>query len=181
MTEDTNTHRRRSLRRRPLALAAVAAVVAGAVAVPVVAQATQSDAAGDAALQRDFEAASAEYDVPEEVLLAVAYQQSAWDTHQGQHSASGGYGPMHLTDVTPEMIDGGAAGTAGREEAEELAEGEALEGPGRGHPYSCRDRRDHRSRRSAGGGGRSRVGPSPRLCTRPQGNPWKGSKRIGMS
>ncbi|MBU6531177.1 N-acetylmuramoyl-L-alanine amidase [Streptomyces sp. NPDC057245] len=125
MTRDAHTHRKRALRRRPVAIAAAAVVVAGAIAVPVVAQATQSDAAADTALQREFEAAAAEYDVPQEVLMAVAYQQSAWDTHEGEHSASGGYGPMHLTDVTPEMIDGGAAGTAGRAEAEELAKGEA--------------------------------------------------------
>ncbi|WP_399894416.1 N-acetylmuramoyl-L-alanine amidase [Streptomyces sp. BBFR51] len=125
MTRDTNPRRKHALRRRPVALGAAAVAVAGAIAVPVVAQATQGDPATDTALQRDFAAAAAEYDVPRQVLLAVAYQQSAWDTHEGQHSASGGFGPMHLTDVTPEMIDGGAAGMAGRAEAEALAKGEA--------------------------------------------------------
>ncbi|MEU8733642.1 hypothetical protein AB0C68_30215 [Streptomyces tendae] len=89
------------------------------------AQATQGDPAPDGALQQDFAAAAAEYDVPQKLLLAVAYQQSAWDTHRGRHSASDGFGPMHLTDVTQEMIDGGPPGTAGRVDAGELAKDEA--------------------------------------------------------
>ncbi|MDX3357844.1 N-acetylmuramoyl-L-alanine amidase [Streptomyces sp. ME01-24h] len=112
MTSETST-RRHAKRRRPGLLAAAGAlVVAGAVAVPLTAQATGASA--DAARQRDFAAAADEYHVPEQVLLAVAYQESAWDGHAGRHSASGGYGPMHLTDVTPEMVAGGDAGAAGR-------------------------------------------------------------------
>ncbi|MEW2289481.1 N-acetylmuramoyl-L-alanine amidase [Streptomyces sp. NPDC047841] len=125
MTKNTASRRRHASRRRPIALGAAAIAVAGAIAVPVVAQATGDNSAADAVLQRDFTAAAEAYEVPQQVLLAVAYQQSAWETHQGHHSASGGFGPMHLTDVTPEMIAGGAAGMAGRAEAEELAKGEA--------------------------------------------------------
>lgn len=125
MRKDTTSRRKHALRRRPLVLGAVAIAVAGAVTVPVVAQASGEAPAADAALQQDFAAAAEEYKVPRQVLLAVAYQQSAWDTHRGGHSASGGFGPMHLTDVTPEMIAGGAAGMAGRPEAGKLAGGEA--------------------------------------------------------
>ncbi|MFL9657026.1 N-acetylmuramoyl-L-alanine amidase [Streptomyces sp. PB17] len=125
MPRETNSRRKHALRRRPVALGAAAVAVAGAIAVPVVAQATQGNPADDPALQKYFAAAAAEYDVPQQVLLAVAYEQSAWDTHKGRHSASGGYGPMHLTDVTPEMIAGGSAGMAGRAEAAHLAKGEA--------------------------------------------------------
>jgi N-acetyl-anhydromuramyl-L-alanine amidase AmpD len=69
--------------------------------------------------QQDFAYAAHESGVPEPVLMAVAYQESLWDVHQG-HNTSGGYGPMSLTDVTPSMLaDGadGAAGAAGRAEA----------------------------------------------------------------
>ncbi|MDX3526358.1 N-acetylmuramoyl-L-alanine amidase [Streptomyces sp. ID05-39B] len=50
-------------------------------------------------LQRAFAAASAEYDVPQSVLLGVSYLQSRWDAHGGAPSVTGGYGPMHLTDA----------------------------------------------------------------------------------
>ncbi|KIF78473.1 amidase [Streptomyces sp. 150FB] len=52
------------------------------------------------ALQREFAAAARQYRVPADVLLGVSYLQSRWDTHGGAPSVSGGYGPMHLTDVT---------------------------------------------------------------------------------
>ncbi|MDX2814117.1 N-acetylmuramoyl-L-alanine amidase [Streptomyces sp. PA03-5A] len=113
MTSETSI-RRHARRRRPGLLAAVGAlVIAGSVAVPLTAQATGA-APAETARQRDFAAAAEEYHVPEQVLLAVAYQESAWDGHAGAHSASGGYGPMHLTDVTAEMVAGGDAGAAGR-------------------------------------------------------------------
>lgn len=71
--------------------------------------------------QQAFEQAAAEYDVPLSVLLGVAYHESAWEAHPGEHSTSGGYGPMHLTDVTPEMMAGGDAGAAGRGDLKEMA------------------------------------------------------------
>ncbi|GGM07948.1 amidase [Streptomyces fumigatiscleroticus] len=63
-------------------------------------------------LQRAFAAASAEYHVPQSVLLGVSYLQSRWDGHGGAPSVTGGYGPMHLTDArtalagTPHHSDG---------------------------------------------------------------------------
>ncbi|MBJ7905734.1 N-acetylmuramoyl-L-alanine amidase [Streptomyces sp. DSM 110735] len=56
-------------------------------------------APSDGTLQRAFADASAEYHVPQSLLLAVSYLQSRWDTHAGAPSVSGGYGPMHLTDA----------------------------------------------------------------------------------
>ncbi|WP_330284662.1 N-acetylmuramoyl-L-alanine amidase [Streptomyces sp. NBC_00588] len=50
-------------------------------------------------LQSAFASASAEYHVPQSVLLGVSYLQSRWDAHEGAPSVSGGYGPMHLTDA----------------------------------------------------------------------------------
>ncbi|GAA4914513.1 N-acetylmuramoyl-L-alanine amidase [Stackebrandtia albiflava] len=49
--------------------------------------------------QAEFGQAAAQYAVPEEVLLAVSYMQSRWRDHDGEHSTTGGFGPMHLTDV----------------------------------------------------------------------------------
>ena len=43
-----------------------------------------------------FAAAAAEFKVPRELLLAISYNQSRWENHKGQASASGGYGLMHL-------------------------------------------------------------------------------------
>lgn len=104
-----------------MVLAAAVLVVAGAVAGPTAAQATGEKTPAGAARQRDFAAAAAEFEVPEQVLLAVAYQESAWDAHTGEHSAGGGYGPMHLTDVTASMLAGGDAGAAGREDLARMA------------------------------------------------------------
>jgi N-acetyl-anhydromuramyl-L-alanine amidase AmpD len=49
--------------------------------------------------QRVFESASATFGVPLSVLLGVSYLESRWDDHGASPSTSGGYGPMHLTDV----------------------------------------------------------------------------------
>ncbi len=54
------------------------------------------------ARQRAFTAASHTYAVPYAVLLGVSYLESRWDDHGRSPSTSGGYGPMHLTDVDVE-------------------------------------------------------------------------------
>ncbi|MFJ9707008.1 N-acetylmuramoyl-L-alanine amidase [Streptomyces sp. NPDC101234] len=116
-----------SKRRRAALLTAVAALaVTGGAAVPMPALAAGDTAESATSLQQDFTAAADAYHVPQQVLLAVAYQESAWDTHAGQHSTDGGYGPMHLTDVTPAMMAGGDAGAAGRADLAKLAADPAL-------------------------------------------------------
>ncbi|MFK0104833.1 N-acetylmuramoyl-L-alanine amidase [Streptomyces sp. NPDC091217] len=116
-----------SKRRRAALLTAVAALaVTGGAAVPMPALAAGDTAEPVTSLQQDFTAAADAYHVPQQVLLAVAYQESAWDTHAGQHSTDGGYGPMHLTDVTPAMMAGGDAGAAGRADLAKLAADPAL-------------------------------------------------------
>ena len=55
------------------------------------------------ARQRAFAAASTTYGVPASVLLGVSYMESRWDDHGAAPSTSGGYGPMHLTDVDVEQ------------------------------------------------------------------------------
>ncbi len=57
-----------------------------------------------AARQRIFVAAAKTYGVPQSVLLGVSYLESRWDDHGTSPSTSGGYGPLHLTDVSvPDM------------------------------------------------------------------------------
>lgn len=53
--------------------------------------------AGSSERQAFFEAAADQYGVPAELLLAVSYNLSRWENHQGRPSVSGGYGLMHLT------------------------------------------------------------------------------------
>lgn len=62
-------------------------------AIPVVA------APRDPARQAEFAAAAAEFHVPAEVLLAVSYDETAWEAHAGQPSTTGAYGPMALVDL----------------------------------------------------------------------------------
>ncbi len=65
-------------------------------------------------LQRAFAGAAAEYHVPLSVLLGVSYLQSRWDAHAGAPSASGGYGPMHLTDARTAIAEAPHHGATAR-------------------------------------------------------------------
>ncbi|MFR9758060.1 N-acetylmuramoyl-L-alanine amidase, partial [Streptomyces sp. TR06-5] len=94
-----NRHAARGLRR-------IAAVCCAVVVVPLGLTQGSATAAGSAVdgedphtLQRAFTRAAQQYDVPQSVLLGVSYLQSRWDGHTGAASVSGGYGPMHLTDL----------------------------------------------------------------------------------
>ncbi|MDX2701989.1 hypothetical protein PV350_03910 [Streptomyces sp. PA03-6a] len=61
MTKDS-VPRRKHASRRPIALGAAIVAVAGAIAVPVVAQAAEDTPRADTALQSNFAAAAAEYE-----------------------------------------------------------------------------------------------------------------------
>ncbi|WP_235032353.1 N-acetylmuramoyl-L-alanine amidase [Actinacidiphila yanglinensis] len=87
---------------------------------------TTTKASTSGALQRDFAAAAAEYHVPAGVLMAVAYHQSLWDSHDGLPSTTGNYNVMGLTHVdtatlraaqgaqeTSQRGEGGPAATGG--------------------------------------------------------------------
>ncbi len=50
-------------------------------------------------LQHAFGAAADRHGVPADLLLALSYLRSRWDSHGGAPSVGGGYGPMHLTDA----------------------------------------------------------------------------------
>lgn len=56
------------------------------------------------ALQGDFTAAAAEFHVPVEVLLAVSYQETLWESHQGEPSSTGNYNVMGLTEVEASQV-----------------------------------------------------------------------------
>ncbi|MFJ8787747.1 N-acetylmuramoyl-L-alanine amidase [Streptomyces sp. NPDC102462] len=113
-------HKRKPRWRLPLLITSGALAAAGVTGVPLLAQASGSDPQ-PAGRQQAFERAAAEFHVPLPVLLGVAYHESAWEPHPGEPSTSGGYGPMHLTDVTPAMMAGGDAGAAGRADLKEMA------------------------------------------------------------
>ncbi|MCO7127545.1 N-acetylmuramoyl-L-alanine amidase [Sporolactobacillus shoreicorticis] len=49
-------------------------------------------------LQADFQKAADIYHVPVSILMSVSYNETRWESHNGQPSTSGGYGVMHLTD-----------------------------------------------------------------------------------
>lgn len=94
------------MRRRPKILAALAAValpisMTGVSSLGPPAATAASPGPASAAAAEAFRAASAKYGVPESVLMAVSYAETRWDDHQGKSSTSGGFGPMHLTAVSP--------------------------------------------------------------------------------
>ncbi|WP_242623935.1 N-acetylmuramoyl-L-alanine amidase [Micromonospora kangleipakensis] len=86
-------------RGRILLAAAMAAATALLSTGPVAAEPLTAGPTEPTDRQQQYAAAAAEYGVPESVLLGVSYLESRWDTHPGQPSTSGGYGPMHLTDA----------------------------------------------------------------------------------
>ncbi|TQS40366.1 N-acetylmuramoyl-L-alanine amidase [Cryptosporangium phraense] len=89
--------------------------------------ATRPAAAADGTLQSEFAAAAAESKVPAPVLLAVSYALTRWDDHGPAASASGGYGPMHLTDVDPADVRAeDARGTGADVDAAAIEKDESL-------------------------------------------------------
>jgi hypothetical protein len=101
------------LSKRWLSIAvATGALAAGSFTfLPAAAQAR--DASAQSGTQADFVTAAEEFHVPLSVLMGVAHEQSGWQQHPG-YSSNGGWGLMNLTDVTAKMVEGGAAGAAGR-------------------------------------------------------------------
>nr|WP_252892829.1 hypothetical protein [Lentilactobacillus otakiensis] len=58
-------------------------------------------------LETAFQQAANKYQVPVNLLKAVSYNESSFESHGGQPSVAGGYGVMHLTDTTG-LIPNGA-------------------------------------------------------------------------
>jgi hypothetical protein len=101
--------------RRATGVRSAAALSCAALLVPLCVAATGDAAAaagpdrahGPRALQALYQEAAERYGVPESVLLGVSYLQSRWDGHAGAASVSGGYGPMHLTDLRTALAETG--------------------------------------------------------------------------
>jgi len=91
--------RRSTGRRRPLRALTAAGVAALLVSLLPAGTPAGAGERDPGSLQEAFARAADRYQVPESVLLGVSYLQSRWDGHRGAPSVSGGYGPMHLTDV----------------------------------------------------------------------------------
>jgi hypothetical protein len=82
------------MRLRTLALAGLIAVSGQQVAYA--ATATPSSTTAAAPLAEAFAKAAGTYEVPQDLLVAVGYAETHLDNHDGEPSASGGYGIMHL-------------------------------------------------------------------------------------
>ncbi|MFD1124966.1 N-acetylmuramoyl-L-alanine amidase [Lentilactobacillus raoultii] len=58
-------------------------------------------------LQSDFQQAAKKYHVPEKLLMAVSYNETQFNDHNGKPSVAGGYGVMHLTDAAEQVSTAG--------------------------------------------------------------------------
>ncbi|MEU7295420.1 N-acetylmuramoyl-L-alanine amidase [Streptomyces exfoliatus] len=107
----TQRHRRDRKKKRLLygaAAAVVATATIGTIAVAspgLLGTANDGKAAGDTSLQSQFANAAREFDVPQSVLMAVSYQKSLWESHDGAPSTTGGYNVMGLTKVDPGDVE----------------------------------------------------------------------------
>ncbi|MEU6850767.1 N-acetylmuramoyl-L-alanine amidase [Actinacidiphila alni] len=89
-----------------VALASVATYGTIAIASPSSGGGTDAKATtSSTALQSDFAAAAKEFKVPQSVLMAVSYQQTLWEAHDGAPSTTGGYNVMGLTQVEPADLE----------------------------------------------------------------------------
>jgi len=84
-------------------LMAGSVLLAGLLVVPTGLTPAKASVAG---LQQAFEQAAEEFGVPLSVLMSVGYNESRWEQHPGEPSASGGYGVMHLTDYDLASVHG---------------------------------------------------------------------------
>ncbi|MER8230541.1 N-acetylmuramoyl-L-alanine amidase [Streptomyces sp. NPDC094049] len=103
----TQRHRRNRGKRRLLYGAAAAVVATATIGTLAVASpgllgaAPDQASGGDLPLGTQFANAAREFDVPQSVLMAVSYQQTRWESHDGEPSTTGAYNVMGLTKVDP--------------------------------------------------------------------------------
>ncbi|WP_248960712.1 N-acetylmuramoyl-L-alanine amidase [Sphaerisporangium perillae] len=96
--------------RRPHRLAVA---LAGLLATPICLLGQPASAAPADPLADAFSGAASAYEVPRDLLVALAYSETHLDGHGGKPSASGGYGVMHLvTNPTNHTLEQAAALTA---------------------------------------------------------------------
>ncbi|KQV24305.1 MULTISPECIES: N-acetylmuramoyl-L-alanine amidase [unclassified Kitasatospora] len=90
--------RRQGPAGRPARFAAAVVTASTGLALFSIA-ASAAPVTGSDARQRQFAAAAAEFEVPQSVLLALAYRQTRWESHNGEPSTTGDYNVMGLTQV----------------------------------------------------------------------------------
>ena len=111
-------HRRR---KSLIAYGAGAAVLATVATYGTIALASPSNGGGTTAqnsshaLQDAFASAAQEFKVPQNVLMAVSYRQTRWESHDGKPSFTGNYNVMGLTQVNTADLDPAAAGSSDTE------------------------------------------------------------------
>ncbi|GAC42999.1 negative regulator [Paenibacillus popilliae ATCC 14706] len=64
---------------------------------------TMEQSINEMTLQQLFSTVAKEFNVPEPILLSVSYNLTRWESHNGEPSTSGGYGPMHLLTINGVM------------------------------------------------------------------------------
>ncbi|MFJ8662897.1 N-acetylmuramoyl-L-alanine amidase [Streptomyces sp. NPDC093795] len=108
----TQRHRRDRKKKRILYGAAAAVVATATIGTIAVASpgllgvaASDGKAAGDSSLQSQFANAAREFDVPQSVLMAVSYNQTRWESHDGEPSVTGAYNVMGLTKVDADDVE----------------------------------------------------------------------------
>ncbi|MEU0034065.1 N-acetylmuramoyl-L-alanine amidase [Streptomyces sp. NPDC006333] len=119
-------HQRKKRLRLSAAIAAGTLAAAGLATLPFTALADTPTDPANPTRQQDFATAATQYHIPLNVLLGLAYQESGWQSHGELPSTDGGFGPLHLTDVTPAMMAAGDAGAPGRSDLTPLAANPAL-------------------------------------------------------
>ncbi|MFF5112290.1 N-acetylmuramoyl-L-alanine amidase [Streptosporangium sp. NPDC000509] len=110
-----------------------AAILSAVLALLLLAPAQTASARSAGPLADAFARASAGYDVPRDLLVALAYAETHLDGHGGEPSASGGYGVMHLLS-TPAVrvleraaeLTGTPAATLKRDDAANILGGAAV-------------------------------------------------------
>ncbi|MCW2878725.1 MAG: Negative regulator of beta-lactamase expression-like protein [Sphaerisporangium sp.] len=90
-----------------------AVALAGLLATPLCLLGPPASAEPAGPLADAFSRAAAAYEVPRDLLVALAYSETHLDGHDGKPSASGGYGVMHLvTNPARHALEQAAALTA---------------------------------------------------------------------
>ncbi|MGB9375965.1 MAG: peptidoglycan recognition family protein [Mycobacteriales bacterium] len=86
------------------AITALVLALAAPLGAPAAAADNSSATPSAGSTQAAFAAAGRESGVPASLLLALSYALTRWESHAGQPSTAGGWGPIHLVD--PASADG---------------------------------------------------------------------------
>ncbi|WP_327088861.1 N-acetylmuramoyl-L-alanine amidase [Nonomuraea sp. NBC_01738] len=81
----------------------------------------QTATAATSPLSDAFDRAARSYDVPRDLLVSVAYAETHLDGHNGEPSASGGFGLMHLRPEALKQAESLTSAPAGRLRADDTA------------------------------------------------------------